>query len=184
MQQLARRCRARPSPLRPDRSGDAREGRNVTSSRQAGVRPLHARWCVFGVSVSADLQDKASAMTSDCANPDLTGPRMISIPCLQSRSRRRPRFEARAASAARSIAIGVPSTNIYNSRAGVPATRAQESLLERLRRENEATARILGASPLGARPSGRRSSPSRATWARLARKKPKLRAIAQRASRS
>ena len=36
MQQLARRCRARPSPLRPDRSGDAREGRNVTSSSSSG----------------------------------------------------------------------------------------------------------------------------------------------------
>ena len=163
MERLARHCRARPSPLGPDLSGDARKGRNVTSSRQARVRPLHARWRVFGVSVSAGLQDKASAMTSDCANPDLTGPRMISIPCIQCRSRRGPRFEAHAASAARGLAIGVPSTNIYNSRAGVRATRA---------------------SPPGARRSRRGSSPSHSARAELAGKKPKLRAIPQRASRS
>jgi hypothetical protein len=174
----------RPSPLRPDLSGDARHGRNVTSSRQAGVRSLRARWCVFGVSMSAGLQDKTSAMTSDCANPDLTGPRMISIPCVQCWSRHAPRFETPAASAAPSFAIGVPSTNIYNCSAGVGATRAQESLPGRPGRENKATGRLFGAWAPGTPPSGRGSPPSRSAWTQLARQQPKLRAIARRISRS
>jgi hypothetical protein len=105
-------------------------------------------------------------------------------PCVQSWLRRGPRLEAPDAFAARSFAIGMPSTNIYNCNAGVRTTRAPGSLPGRRRRENEAAARLLGAWLPGAPPSGRGSSRSRSAWAVLARKQPKLRAIAQRASRS
>ena len=56
--------------------------RDIEYVKQGPTLAMH-KW-VLGVPVSAGLQDKASAMTSDCANPDLTGPRMISIPCINA----------------------------------------------------------------------------------------------------